>query len=317
MLTTAPTPTHPGRWTITRFGPPSVLQWQTTSPLPTTLPPRKALLRILVAGIAGPDNIQRVGGYPNERCRTPGFTPGYDLVGEIVALGDDCGGFAVGDRAAAMCMIGAHATHLEMEFGELLGLGKGDDVLGVCALPLNYMTAWGMLRRCGVTLPPKSSILIGSAAGGVGTAIAQLVKTFNMDLEMIRTCSPSKFDYVRSLGVRPVDRKDPNFSQAVRSLTNGQGVDVAYDAVGSVESLCQSLKSTKDGTGRLVAIGIMGDIASDGSGMTTTASADEILAQRLGPRMTYWGVERAYYQETNDVWRQDFYEILKKVRTGS
>lgn len=172
------------------------------------------------------------------------------------------------------------------------------------------------MDHAGVSLPPKSSILIGSAAGGVGTAIAQLVAAFNMDLTMIGTCSQSKFDYVRSLGVTPVDRNDTNLSNAVRALTNDQGVDVAYDAVGSTESLSQSLRSAKDETGRVVAIGIMGDIASGGDGMTSTKSADEILGQRLGPRMTYWGVERGYYQDTNDVWRADFYEILGKVRSG-
>ncbi|KAK4501561.1 hypothetical protein PRZ48_007370 [Zasmidium cellare] len=319
MSTTAPTPTVPGRWVVSRFGPPDVLQWQTDVTIPAVLPPRRALIRILVAGIAGPDNIQRAGGYPNDRCRKPGFTPGYDFVGQTLALGDNCSDLAVGDRVASMCMIGAHATHIELDVADLLKLEPEDDVLRAVSpsLQQHFLAMADRPGMQGVNLRPKSSILIGSAAGGVGTAMAQLVTAFNMDLEMIGSCSESKFDYLRSLGVTPVDRKDPNLSQTVRSLANDRGVDVAYDAVGSVESLSQSLKSSKDENGRVVAIGIMGEIVGDGSGMTTTKSADEILGQRLGPRMTYWGVERAYYQDTHDIWRKDFYEILGKVRTGA
>ena len=42
------------------------------------------------------------------------------------------------------------------------------------------MTAWGMLKHSGVNLAPGSSILIGSASGGLGTAVAQLVTAFDM-----------------------------------------------------------------------------------------------------------------------------------------
>ena len=84
---TSSTPTSPGRWVITEFGKSSVLKWEAFDPM-AALSAGGVLIRILVAGIAGVDNIQRVGGYPHPLAKAPGFTPGYDLVGEIVALGD-------------------------------------------------------------------------------------------------------------------------------------------------------------------------------------------------------------------------------------
>ncbi|KAH8598427.1 hypothetical protein B0O99DRAFT_650300 [Bisporella sp. PMI_857] len=85
---TSPTPDQPGRWVVTKFGTPSVLKWESWDPT-LELSDEKVLIRIIVAGIAGVDNIQRAGGYPADpRASKPGFTTGYDLVGEVVALGN-------------------------------------------------------------------------------------------------------------------------------------------------------------------------------------------------------------------------------------
>ncbi|RYO90560.1 hypothetical protein DL766_006762 [Monosporascus sp. MC13-8B] len=134
-------------------------------------------------------------------------------------------------------MVGAHAIHIILPVTELIRIKNADDPIKVCALPLKYLTAWGMLKRSGVYLVLGSRILIGSASGGVGTAVAQLVHAFDLKLKMVGTCSPSKFDYTKSLRVIPVGRNAPDLVEQVRPLTNGEGVDVANDAVGSEDSL--------------------------------------------------------------------------------
>lgn len=316
---TSATPDQAGRWVITRFGGPDVLKWETWNPQ-TELPADQVLVRIIVAGIAGPDNIQRVGGYPHERCSKPGFTPGYDFVGEVVALGSSLpkgGPLVVGDRVTSLCMIGAHATHIILPLTELIRIDHADDPIKVCALPLNYMTGWGMLKRCGVDLKPGSSILIGSVSGGVGTAVAELVRAFDLGLNMIGTCSPSKFDYVKSLGVIPIDRNAPDLVEQVRALTNGEGVDVAYDAVGSEDTLRKSCQATKKDVGQVIAIGVMSEIASDGSGLVQgSLDVGALMAARLQPRMRFWNMLEPYYTSTRNLWLEDFDAILKKVREG-
>ena len=198
--------------------------------------------------------------YPDPRCEKPGFTPGYDFVGEVEGLGPtvpDSLGLSVGDRVASMCTVGAHATHTLVPAGRLLRLDRDDDPVQMCALPLNYMTAYGLLTRSGVSLARGSSILIGSAASGVGTAIAQLAEAFDMGLTMYGTCSASKVDIVKSLGVTPIDRRASDVTAQVRGLTGGRDVDVAYDAVGSKESLQTSHTSAKEGTDQVVCYGVV------------------------------------------------------------
>lgn len=316
-INTSPTPDKSGRWVVSKFGDPSVLKWETWDPH-SELPEDKVLVRIIVAGISGTDNLQRVGGFPNPLSSEPGFTPGYDCVGEVIALGSSVStSLTVGDRVACLCTVGAHATHIVSPPTELFPLERSDDLLLACALPLNYMTAWGMLKVAGVHESPGSSILIGSASGGVGTAMAQLVRAFDLKLKMIGTCSPSKFDYLKSLGVSPVDRNAPDLVQQVRDLTDGQGVDVAYDSVGSLDSLQKSHQATKKDVGELIAVGLMAEITPDGTGLRNgSLDAHAILGERMQPRMKGWSMDRSYYDVERDVWIADFNSILGKVRTG-
>jgi NADPH2:quinone reductase len=311
---TSLTPSSLGRWIVTEFGKPSVLKWEAFDPM-ISLSAGDVLIRILVAGIAGVDNIQRCGGYPHPLAKNPGFTPGYDLVGEIIALGDAVPkerDLQIGDRVTALSIFGAHATHIVLPFEEVMKLQKDDDPLKMCALPLNYMTAWGMLKHSGVDLPPGSSILIGSASGGLGTAVAQLVKAFDLGIKMIGTCSPSKFEYVRSLGVEPLDRNAPDLVKQVRALTDGKGVDVAYDGVCSEKTVQDFLAATKQDVGRVVVFGVMGSIAADGSKML--GGIDELFKALLQPpRVRFWALDIEFPKKKEVA---EFYAIVEKVREG-
>jgi NADPH2:quinone reductase len=317
-LNTSPTPDRPGRWIVSKHGPPSVLKWETWQSLPnpdSELAGKGVLVRILVAGIAGVDNIQRVGGYPDPRCQEPGFTTGYDFVGEIVSLGPSMPKdveLRVGYRVTSLCQFGAHATHILLPYDDLIRIEPTDDPVEICALPLNYMTAWGLLKRSGVHLPAGTSILIGSASGGISTAIAQLVKAFKLNIRMIGSCSPSKFDYTRSLGVEPVDRNAPDLVEQVLTLTNDTGVDVAYDCVCSRDSIQTANAATKADTGRVVVFGIMDKIAADGSGMLE--GAGQVLAELLEPpRISFFGLDTSFHKKPEVA---DFHGIVDKVRSG-
>lgn len=95
-----------------------------------------------------------------------------------------------------------------------------------------------------------TSILIGSVAGGVGTAAAQVASMLFPKLKMYGTCSDSKFDFVKSLDVTPIDRRLPldELTRAVIELNGGEGVDVAYEATGSEANMNAFLDATKIAT---------------------------------------------------------------------
>src|ERR1700674_5085128 len=93
------------RIVVTAFGGPEVLKYiEEDMPDPGRAEVR---VKVLAAGVAYADVLMRRGFYPG----TPPlpFTPGYDLVGEIDALGKDVTQFALGQRVGALTIRGAYS----------------------------------------------------------------------------------------------------------------------------------------------------------------------------------------------------------------
>jgi NADPH:quinone reductase-like Zn-dependent oxidoreductase len=97
------------RVVITALGGPEVLK-PIEEDIPTPLP-GQVRLKVLVTGVAFADVLMRYGMYPN----TPPlpFSPGYDVVGVIDAIGESVTEFATGgDMVAALTMTGGYSRYL-------------------------------------------------------------------------------------------------------------------------------------------------------------------------------------------------------------
>ncbi|KIX94493.1 uncharacterized protein Z520_09879 [Fonsecaea multimorphosa CBS 102226] len=315
---------RPGHWAVSEFGGPSVLKWEQFPSLPVPTP-STARVRILICGISGADNIMRAGGYTrNPLAARPGFTPGYEIVGVIEEFGEgteDRQGFQVGDVIASICIVGGYGTHTIVPLDDMLKLRRDDDLVAAAALPLNYMTAYGMLKKSAFPINEKTeSVLIGSVAGGVGTAVVQLIRLLHPTVTIIGTASPEKFAYLESLGVRPVDRNTPpeQLPAAVRAVNGGRGVDIAYEMVGSPISMDAFLSSTKERDGKMIAIGFMANVKSDGSGLEATIFDPLKYCADRSDRASFFSVTNHYWKAQREVFKNDFEnELLRPVRSKS
>jgi NADPH:quinone reductase-like Zn-dependent oxidoreductase len=183
-------------------------------------------VKILAAGVAFADVLMRRGLYPG--TPPPPFTPGYDLVGEIDALGPDVTQFTLGQHVGALTVRGAYSQFANLPAELLVPVPDSLDPAEAVCLILNYVTAYQMLHRV-AKVSSGQSILIHGAAGGVGTALLQLGAL--QKLTMYGTASSSKLDIIVSNGGIPIDYKAENFSKRVRELSR-EGVDAVFDAVG-------------------------------------------------------------------------------------
>jgi len=158
----------------------------------------------------------------------PPLTPGYDLVGVVDKLGEGVDGFAIGQRVASLSVWGAYTEYAIQSVTHLVPVPEGLDEEQAVALILSYTTAYQMLHRV-ARVQAGQTILIHGASGAVGTALAQLGQLAG--LTMLGTASTAKQDYVRALGVTPIDYKTEDFVTRTRALSP-DGVDVAFDAIG-------------------------------------------------------------------------------------
>lgn len=188
--------------------------------------PGEVRVKNLASGVAYADVLMRHRLYP----KTPQFpfAPGYDIVGDIDALGEGVIAFAVGQRVAALTMIGGYAQHTIVPAAHLVLVPVNLDPAEAVSLVLNYVTAYQMLHRV-ARLQAGQSLLIHGAAGGVGTAALELGKLAN--LKMFGTASKGKHSLVTSLGAIAIDYKSENFLRRVRELGPG-GVDSVFDPIG-------------------------------------------------------------------------------------
>lgn len=254
---------------VSQYGGPEVLQLVDEDvPQPK---PGEVRVKVVAAGVAMPDVMAREGIHP-ETPKVP-YTPGWDLVGIVDALGDGVAGLDVGQFVAAMPISGSYAEYVCLKSQELVRVPEGLDPAETVCLILNYITAYQMLHHSAAARKGQI-ILVHGASGGVGTALLQLGRL--VGLTMYGTCSSRGTQIVNDLGGVPLDYHLEDLNAEVIRLSGG-GVDAVFDPFGGPH-MWQSRALLRRG-GRVVAYG------------TTTSLREEGLgSKRRGSRNPFHGI---------------------------
>jgi NADPH:quinone reductase-like Zn-dependent oxidoreductase len=229
-------------------------------------------VKILAAGVAFADVMMRRGIYPG--LPPLPFTPGYDMVGMIDAVGLGVRALSLGQMVAALTVFGSYSQYICLPAGELVVVPVDVDPAEASCLILNYVTAYQMLHRVAKVTSGKS-ILVHGAAGGVGTALLQLGALAG--LQVYGTASTSKQELVKSLGAIPIDYGKEDVVARVRALTGG--VDGVFDGIGGAH-LTQSYQALGKG-GQLVSYGISSGISSLPPGTNFTGAVVRFIVPHL------------------------------------
>jgi len=233
---------------ITRHGPPEVLQVQ-DRPDPIA-GPGEVRVAVKAAGINFADLLARTGMYPD--APKPPMVVGYEVAGEVESLGEGVEEFTVGDRVIAGTRFNGQAELVVAGADAVLPLPDDLSFEQGAAIPVNYATAYaGLVIMGGVQADDR--VLIHAAAGGVGISATQIAK--QRGAEVFGTASPEKHDAIRAQGVdHPIDYRNEDFAEVVMRITEGEGIDVAFDAIGP-SSFRKDYKILRSG-GRLICYGL-------------------------------------------------------------
>lgn len=202
----------------------------------------EVVVRIHRAGVNFADLMMRQGLYGSNPDFP--FTPGYEASGVIISLGKGVKGLELGDRVLAMTGFGGYSEKVSIPSSRVFKLPDSVTFDQAAAIPVTYGTAYHMLFHLG-RISPGDSVLIHHAAGGVGTAVAQLCKVAGASV-VIGTASAPKKEFVESIGVKFVDRETEDFVKICKDMTGGKGVHHAIDPVGG-KNLMRSYKATRRG----------------------------------------------------------------------
>lgn len=225
---------------ITEFGEPEVLAIQ-SSEVPK--PQRgEVLVKVYFAGVNPIDVKTRAGlgwAAQQNQDKLP-WTPGYDISGKVVGLGDGVTLLVEGDTVAGFIGFpfqgGGYSQYVCVAEEALSLVPDAVTFEAAAILPLAGQTAAQAINKAGVQAGERLLILGG--AGGVGHLAVQLAVAAKA--EVYTTCSGANLDYLATLGAHAVNYE---FAPVSERLTD---VDILIDLVGG-EAAMDALKCLKDG----------------------------------------------------------------------
>jgi NADPH:quinone reductase-like Zn-dependent oxidoreductase len=176
---------------------------------------------------------------------------GYEASGVVDQVGEGVTSVRVGDRVMALCHFGGYSDLIALPSAQVLKMPERMSFEAAAAFPVVYLTAYDMMLFTG-QLRPESSVLILSAAGGVGLAAIQLAKTRRCVI--FGSASPSKHAFLKEQGVHHVIDSGRDLTEQVRAVVKDRGIDLILDAVGG-PSWTRSYELLAP-CGRLVAFGM-------------------------------------------------------------
>ena len=240
--------------TFDDFGTADVLQL-TDVPEPV-LRPDDLLVRNRAVGVNRADLNQRRGAYGRADFGDSTLM-GLEIAGEVIAMGANVAGFALGDRVMGIVGGGAYAEIARIDHRMAVQVPPGLDDVQAAAVPEVFVTAHEALVHLG-RLEAGERVLIHAAAGGVGSAAVQLAHAIGA--QVFASASGDKLDRVRAFGADVgIDHRAQDFAEVVAAETGGRGVDVVIDFVGA-PYFERNVRALADG-GRLVQVGVMGGTA--------------------------------------------------------
>lgn len=210
----------------------------------------EALIRQTAVGLNYIDVYIRTGSYPWPVERD--LVLGCEGAGVIEAVGPGVDGFAKGDRVAYTVPNGAYATHRAAPASMLVKIPDGVSDEDAAGAMLKGLTAYYLLHDSHAVQAGQTA-LFHAAAGGVGLIAGQWLKA--MGVRAIGTAGGAeKVALALANGYESaIDYREDSFVERVRELTEGAGVDVAYDSVGK-DTILGSLDCLKT-FGTLVSFG--------------------------------------------------------------
>ena len=217
-------------------GGPDVLQ-SGTRPLPI-LRDHEILLKVIAAGVNGPDLVQRRGHYPPPKDASDLL--GLEVSGEVVAVGSKQTLWAVGDEICGLTNGGGYAEYVAIDAAHCLPIPSGISLTDAAGLPETYFTVWSNVFFKH-KLPANGNFLVHGGAGGIGSTAIQLGTA--MGLSVYTTAGDAaSCTYCESLGAhRAINFNDEDF---VGVLREAGGADIILDIIGG-DYIARNIKAAR------------------------------------------------------------------------
>ena len=226
------------------------------------LGPGEVRVQTRAVGVNFADVVIRLGLYESAK-KYVGWpiTPGFEISGEVLELGAGVSDLQVGERVFGLTRFGGYASQVCVPRAQLFRVPAAWSHVQAATFPTVHLTAYYALRQV-LRTRPGESVLVHSAAGGVGLAALQVARADGL-LPIALVGSSHKRDVALDYGAAHViDKSTQALWPEVERLAPG-GLSYVLESNGA-ETLKGSYAHLKP-TGRLIVYGFT-SMLSRGSG---------------------------------------------------
>ena len=221
-------------------------------PSPPRPGPGEVLLEVSAAGVNYADVVVRMGLYASAKTYVGWpITPGFEVAGRVAEVGQGVEALQPGDPVLAVTRFGGYASHVVVPAHQASRYPEALSAVQAAALPTVFFTAYYALFE--LARPSAgATVLVHSAAGGVGGALLQLCRLAGYRSVGV-VGATHKIEAARALGADAVIDKsrEPLWPAARRHSRAGYAAVFDANGVSTLRGSYDHLQPT----GRLIVYG--------------------------------------------------------------
>jgi NADPH2:quinone reductase len=210
-----------------QFGKPDTLVLENLEPLKAEA--GKVVISVMACSVNFPDTLIIQNLYQFKP--TLPFSPGGEVSGVVKEVGEGVKHLKVGDKVFAMTGWGGMAEEVLVDARRVFPMLPKMDFVTAASVMYNYGTSYHALKDR-AELKAGETLLVLGAAGGVGLAAVELGKLMGAKViaaastdEKLAICQEKGADFT-------INYTTEDLREQIKTITEGRGVDVIYDAVG-------------------------------------------------------------------------------------
>jgi NADPH2:quinone reductase len=240
--------------------------------------PGQVVVAVEAAGVNFVDGLFIAGQY---QIKPPlPFTPGNEVAGRVISVGDGVGGDLVGQRVMVTTGLGGYASHVVVPALALSVLPDNLDAPRAATFTQSFSTSLFALRDRAQARAGESVLVLG-AGGGVGLAAIAVARVLGCRVLGAASSEEKRRAALQAGAEEVLDSTTDPIKDRARQWAGGTGVDIVVDPIGGPAAE-QSLRALGDG-GRYLVIGFT-------SGTIPIIPLNQVLLRNRTVLGIDWGV---------------------------